>query len=375
MGCLEGAFREVHHIEHIGCEAETIAKLLDGDGCAYIPEIFGLDLSEIAEGEAGESHACGHHPQRFAEAHLGGVDAPEDAADGEEEHADGAVDDADVLSGERKAAHFLGGNQERSAHLDEESLGQAIEEHEGDGEPKAFFLEESGERVAKLLDDLHGARSTLLVFRDVGFVACGLGKGEGVVEGDGGENEGGDHHRDFPRHGDVAGLNAEPAYAVAFNVACDIDEDALAEDRRETIEGGADAHKSGLVLGGEGQHVEAVGGDVVGGRSEGGQHEEEQREGEQADGGGARCYFFGAREGDGEDEEDERQRHQGLHGENPPALGADDVDKGAPEGLYHPGEVEEACEESHLAVGDTHLGKHQHGDVVDDKVGYAFGEV
>lgn len=40
-------------------------------------------------------------------------------------------------------------------------------------------------------------------------------------------------------------------------------------------------------------------------------------------------------------------------------LGANDVDEGTPERLYHPWEIEKAREESHRAVADAHFREHR----------------
>ena len=53
MRCLELAFREVHHIEHIGRETEAVAKLLDEDAGVNLPYLRGLRPGEIDECEAG----------------------------------------------------------------------------------------------------------------------------------------------------------------------------------------------------------------------------------------------------------------------------------------------------------------------------------
>ncbi len=42
VGCLELAFGEVHHIEHIGCKTEAVTELFDSDSRRYGEQVVGL---------------------------------------------------------------------------------------------------------------------------------------------------------------------------------------------------------------------------------------------------------------------------------------------------------------------------------------------
>ncbi len=181
------------------------------------------------------------------------------------------------------------------------------------------------------------------------------------------EEHGADQQGEGPREGDVV--------VPQFDESGDSHQYAIAEDIRQAVERAAYAHECRLVALAQGKHVEAVGGNVVCGRGKGGYREEQQRDVEQADGRLTGGNHLRRGVGDGECQPDEAERHEHLHGDGPPPLGAQDVDEGAPERLDGPRQIEQAGEERHFAIGHTELGKHQDGDVVDDEVGQAFGEV
>ena len=50
--------------------------------------------------------------------------------------------------------------------------------------------------------------------------------------------------------------------------------------------------------------------------------------------------------------------HQNLHGDHPPALGPDNIHKGAPEGFYDPGKIEDTGIGRYVRVGHSHLLEH-----------------
>ena len=105
------------------------------------------------------------------------------------------------------------------------------------------------------------------------------------------------------------------------------DNHALSENRGDAVEGAADADKGALVAFVQGEHIEAVSGDVVGCRSEGHDVKEYQAQGESS----RAC---------GKGEGSEAQGDESLHREYPPALGAYDVHKGTPKWLDYPGKVQ-----------------------------------
>lgn len=188
-----------------------------------------------------------------------------------------------------------------------------------------------------------------------------------MIEGYAAKEHGSDGHRDGPCQWDVA--------CSGLKHTSHIHQYALSEDGREAIKGAADANEERLLLLVEGEHVETVGGNVVCGGCKGRYHEEDEREGEEAYGrlGGRNDIGIGM--GNGECEQYEGCTHQDLHHDNPPPLGAQYVYKGAPQGFYHPRQVDKAGEESHLSVGYAHACEQNHGDVVHNEVRDALCKV
>ena len=58
--------------------------------------------------------------------------------------------------------------------------------------------------------------------------------------------------------------------------------------------------------------------------------------------------------GDGEGNAGQSGTQQQLGSDNPPPLGAEQVDKRAPQGLDDPGQVQPAGVEGHLCIRDAH---------------------
>ena len=77
----------------------------------------------------------------------------------------------------------------------------------------------------------------------------------------------------------------------------------------------------------ESQHVEAVGSDVVGGTGKGHQPEEGQRPLQPVRGGNCEGHTT------------ESRTNEQLHGDDPPTLGADDIDERTPQWFDNPGQV------------------------------------
>ena len=144
-------------------------------------------------------------------------------------------------------------------------------------------------------------------------------------------------------------------YRIARRLASEGVEVDIANGRRDGI-------LPRIVLG-EGEHVEAVGGDVVGGRGEA--HQPEYGQGELEE----------ERRGDGKGDAGQCESYDPLHGECPPALGADNVDKGAPEWLDDPGEVQPAGVEGDVGVGDAQALVHDDRDGHHGHVGETLREV
>ena len=192
----------MHHIEHVGGEAEAIAKLLYGDTCADDHEVVGQADAQIDKRGAGQRHAGRHGPQGFLESPPRGCDAADDAAHGERDDTDGAVDNAYGVGVEGQAARCCRAEQEGIDHLQQKGLGQTVEQHEHDGEPHTGLMEVGVEGMVELAQ--HVTECLGLAVCRAQHVSSRLGKCEGVVEGDGGEQCGSDAHGHLPRQRYVA---------------------------------------------------------------------------------------------------------------------------------------------------------------------------
>ena len=60
---------------------------------------------------------------------------------------------------------------------------------------------------------------------------------------------------------------------------------------------------------------------------------------------------------------------QQLHGVDPPTLGADQIDKGTPDGLDHPREIEPAGVKGNVSVRHLHAFIHNNRERHDDDIG------
>lgn len=158
-----------------------------------------------------------------------------------------------------------------------------------------------------------------------------------------------------PGAGDVA--------CEVFQAAGEHDEQALPGDGGDAVEGAADADVHGLLVWREGEHVEAVGGDVVRGRAEGHQPEEGE------------CPLQGVGRGDGECDSGQRRAYDELHRDDPPSLRAHQVDDGTPEGFDDPGQIEPRGVERDVGIGDAQPFVHHDGYGHHGHVGQGFGEV
>ena len=88
-----------------------------------------------------------------------------------------------------------------------------------------------------------------------------LWKNKCVVEAYKGEDYGCNSHSECPRERNVMGST--------LNVASNIDQNTLSEDRGKTIESASDTYKKALLLLVECQHVKTIGGNIVCSRSKG----------------------------------------------------------------------------------------------------------
>ena len=136
-----------------------------------------------------------------------------------------------------------------------------------------------------------------------------------------------------------------------------------AEDRGQAIESGAYAHKPSLLVFVESEHVEAVGSDVVGGTREGHHPKEEQRS------------LQPERGGDGEGDPSEGRSDEQFHRHNPPSLGADEVDKGAPQRFNDPRQVEPRGIKGDLGIAQTELFVENEGDGHHSHIGQSLRKI
>ncbi len=150
---LELAFGEVHHVEHIGGEAEAIAELVEGNGGGDEPQAGGLRDGEVDECQAGQGQGACHQTDGTFQSDAGGIQSAQDAAHGEGDDTDGAIDQSHFGSAQRQSACLLRSYEERGAHLQQEGFGQAVEQHEGDGKPYARLGEVGAEGASELVQD------------------------------------------------------------------------------------------------------------------------------------------------------------------------------------------------------------------------------
>ena len=101
-------------------------------------------------------------------------------------------------------------------------------------------------------------------------------------------------------------------------------------------------------------------------RAESGDYIEAQSHGESTHGNTVFCDVSGFRQGECEGYGAQADSHAYLHGDCPPALGADDVDNRAPEGFDHPRQVEPAGVECRVGFRHAQLGEQHHSDHIDE---------
>ena len=171
-----------------------------------------------------------------------------------------------------------------------------------------------------------------------------------MVEGNYGKEYRADHHGHRPGLRDIG--------VTGFQKAGDYHQDALPENGRKAVEGASDADKEGLVALVEGDHVVPVRRDVMSRRGEGRDPEDNEGQDKERDRGVARGNDLRRRTRQGQGQPYEGRAHQNLHGDHPPALGPDNVHKGAPEGFYDPGKIEDTGIGRYVRVGHSHLLEH-----------------
>ena len=127
------AFREVNKEQHVGGEAEAVAKLLDEDTQVNDEQRVILEVAQVDEGQTCERHAPSHGVQPFLQTALGCHDAANDATERQTNDAHGAINKAHLLGCETQTAFLQRVEEERIDELHELCLGQTVEQHEENG--------------------------------------------------------------------------------------------------------------------------------------------------------------------------------------------------------------------------------------------------
>ena len=342
MRGLERAVRKTHHIDRVGRKTESVAELVKDHQRADQPERSGLHERQDQIDRAGQRQAQRHRHQALAQAEARDGQAAEDTARQKGDHPRRAIDQAEGRLVQPEPADGRLIAEEGIEHLHRESLGQAEEQHEGDGKTHTGFGEERTEGAAEFAQ--HFARIFLLS----GPVVRRAGQQDGVEPREQRQQSGSHQQGHPPGLHRTAGAILQPAGQHHQH--------SLPEDHRHAVEGVADAHESGLGPFVERNHVVAVGRNIVSGRSEAGDHEEDEREGK---GGAAR-----QRKG----HQRHRNGHQELHHHDPPPLAAENIHERAPEGLEQPRQPDQAGEQRHSAVVHAQILENQDGDGIHNEI-------
>ena len=157
MGGLVAAFRKIYQVEHIGCESESVAELLDEYAYIYRKQRWSVGVAEIYECQAGERHGPCHWPQPFFQTSACGH-----YTECKPYYAYGSIDESDLACAESESANVDRVEQEWIDKFHELGFGQAIEQHERDGYPYLLFAEETAERVEEFLEYVSGASSGIV---------------------------------------------------------------------------------------------------------------------------------------------------------------------------------------------------------------------
>lgn len=348
------ALAVIDKVEHVGGEAEAIAKLLDEDADVDHQQIGGQAIAHVDIDHVGQGDGAHHGPKPIFQSLLRHGNAAENAAERESDDTHRALHEAVFLRRESQSARRMTVHEEEGGHLGEQALGHAVEEHEQDAEHHLLPGHLGDERDKHLLDATPQLRHIHLLHAPVGFRS---GQDIAVPQPKGDEQT-----RDAIEH-QAPGIFDGGVAEDELQIAGYHHQHALPEDGGEAVEGAADAHEHGLLMVVKLEHVVAVGGDVVGGAAE-------RHEGEKAE------------RGLEPETRLERERHtakggadEQLHGHDPPALGLHQVDEGAPQGLDDPWQIEPAGVKGDFSVAQSQLlveyerdGHHRH-------IGQSFREI
>ena len=132
-------------------------------------------------------------------------------------------------------------------------------------------------------------------------------------------------------------------HAAVLQQPCQSHQTALTQHQTHAVEGVADAYVELLIDVGEAQDIEAIGRDVVCGTGKSDEHEQRQRSLKPHGSGQTECHSR------------QRGSHKQLHGEYPPAFGAEGINERTPQRLDDPWQAKPARVKGYLRVTEPHL--------------------
>ena len=341
---------EVDQIEHVGGESESVAELFDEDAAVDDPQVGRKRVAHVHVHDVGQGDGPYHRPEPAPEAMARHGDASQNPSEGQSDDAERALRESDLCGGHAQPPFFYGVEQEGDSHFGQLRFGQAVKQHEKDGCQCLFLAEERHDGLRESMEDVRGGRMGC-----GGPVTVRTWQHERVVEPEGDNHSGKDEERDAPGVADASGRFLEQSGQH--------DEQSLSGNGGEAVERTPDAHEQGLLVGGESEHVEPVGGDVVCGRAE--RHEPED----------GQCGLEEMVGGESERHARQSRSQKELHADNPPPFGSQQVDKRAPERLDDPGQVEPAGVERHVGIGNSHPLVHHQRQDHDRHVRKSFREI
>ncbi len=178
------ALTVVNQVEHIGREAEPVAKLFDKDTEVDDQQAGGQRIGEVDIDDVGQCDGHHHGPEPPLQSVAAGHHATEDAAQRQSDNPHRALHQSVFHIRETETAIAGGIDEEQCRHLGQQALRHPVEEHEADGDPHLRLLEEGHHRGHKLPRYLaHGAPRLVAVL--IGMRQC-----PAVVEPQGDEESG-----------------------------------------------------------------------------------------------------------------------------------------------------------------------------------------
>ena len=156
VGGFVFAVGEVDEVEHVGRETKSVAKLFDEDTEVDDEEALGLIVTEVNKRDTGERDAPSHRPKPFFKAAFGRYDSSNDSPYRQPQNTYRAIYQSHLSRGETQASQFPGIKQEGVDEFHQLGFAQALEQHEEDGHPYLFLLEEGDESGEELFEYVRG---------------------------------------------------------------------------------------------------------------------------------------------------------------------------------------------------------------------------